>query len=238
MKRTSGKSNLSIIRDYVNGERPFTQVSLMGSYELAEKKEGEEWVDLNGKRWKKVNGVKSPVQQKATIINEERCMFCNTDVRWGNRYDRQVWPKTRKCYDCFIEFETTLKSEGVYNNFIRHRDIINLQSTLIDFKSKLTETVEWCKSDNNKNLNFFNDDGTAEVEVWKDNTGILDKVKTDAENDLKLTNDRLTDIEKELLTLEVDMKTVKKVEKRFIKKYKKGRPDYYTGIRSINDVNK
>jgi hypothetical protein len=236
MKRASNKSNLSIIKDYVEGNRPFVQVSLSGVEELANKKEGDEWVDLSGKKWKKVNGTKKYIPKKASIINEERCILCNADVRWGNRYDHQVWPKTRKCYDCFIEFETLLKAKGLHNNFVRNRDLLNLKGKLLEFKSKLIESIVWCNDINNKEIKYVNDDGSSQVEVWKDDTDIRERIKVDAENDLKLVNDRLKDIENELKTLIVDMKSIKKIEKEFIKKYKKGRPHVYRGVIQVTNT--
>lgn len=231
MKHASGKSNLSILQDYVNGDRPFTQVSLSGAQELANRKEGEEWTDLSGKKWKKQNGCKVSNNKKSLLIVEERCMLCNTDVRWGNRYDKQVWPKSRKCYDCFVEFESLLKLKGLYTNFIRNRDLINLNGYLIDFKSKLQETIAWCESPINNQIKYVNDDGTDQLETWTDDTDARLKIKIDASNDLKLVNDRLKDIKEELASLKINTKAVKLIEKELIKKYKKGRPHVFNGVR-------
>ena len=46
MKRASGKSNLSIVKDYLEGNRPFIQISMAGVEELAKRKEGEEWEEF------------------------------------------------------------------------------------------------------------------------------------------------------------------------------------------------
>jgi hypothetical protein len=113
-----------------------------------------------------------------------------------------------------------------------------LNGKLTDFKSKLIETIKWCENSNNKDLKFFNDDGTSDMEVWSDNSGTLEKIKGDAEKDLKLVKDRLSDIKVELKTLIVDVKSIKKIEKNFIKKYKNGRPNEYHGVKLVNNLNK
>jgi hypothetical protein len=221
MKRASNKSNLDIIRGYLNGERPFVQISMTDVDGIQKRKEGEEWEDSRGKKWKKQNGKKTAIGKKSTIINDERCLFCNADTRFGTRYDRQVWPKTRKCYDCFIEFETLLKVRGVYDSYVRNRDLSYLRSSLLDFKPKLEETLKWCQSDSSKKLQYLNDDGSPDT--WKDNTDSVKSIQESAEKDLSLVNDRLSDVEKEFEQLSVNMDVVKMCEKELKKKYKNGR---------------
>lgn len=235
MKKASGKSNLSIIKDYLEGNRPFVQVSMSGVEDLSNMPEGHQWEDINGKQWKKINGRKVAINKSATILNEERCSICNNDIRWGTKYDKQVWPKTRKCYDCFIEFETQLKIRGLYNSYQRNRDLLNLNGFLIDLKNKLKETIEWCNNPENKKLNYFNDDGATEVETWQDNTDSVEKIKNDASNDLSLVDARLNDIKKELSELNFNNETVKKLELELKDKYKNGRD---VGFQSIEIIKK
>lgn len=232
MKRCSNKSNLDIVKSYLSGERPFIQVGWTPDSELKKRKEGEIWTE-NGKKYIKEKGIKKAYSDKAKFINEERCMLCNADTRWGNRYDREIWPKTRKCYDCFIEFETQLKIKGLYDNYIKNRDYNNLKSGLVDFKSKLEETINWCNSDNRKDLQYFNGDGSQEI--WKDNTTTINKVREDAGRDLKLVQERLDDVTKELSELSTNVESVKKLEEVLKEKYKNGREDTSVKIEVLNN---
>lgn len=235
MKRASGKTNLSIVKDYLDGVRPFVQVSMTGVYELQNRKEGEEWIDDSGKKWKKKNGVKISVNKNSTLINEERCKICHCDVRWGSNEDRRVWPKTQKCYDCFIEFETLLKVKGFHSSYERCRDLKNLKGHLNELKAKLTETINWCNDDKNKKINFFNDDGSTQVETWNDSTGAVEKIKNDALADLVLVVARLSDVKTELDGLDDNSKSVKIVENSLIKKYKNGRTESARTIEVLNN---
>ena len=106
MKKASGKSNLGIVKDYLEGNRPFVQVGYDANLENDKRKEGEEWEDSQGHKWVWKNKSKRRVSKRATIINEQRCKTCNMDVRWGNYLDDRVWPKTGYCYDCFINFQS------------------------------------------------------------------------------------------------------------------------------------
>ena len=51
MKRASGKSNLDIVKDYVEGNRPFVQVGYDPNLNNSKRKEGEEWEDGQGNKW-------------------------------------------------------------------------------------------------------------------------------------------------------------------------------------------
>jgi hypothetical protein len=249
MKKASGKSNLSIIKDYVDGNRPFTQVSFSGADELVNRKEGEEWEDSQGKKWKKQHGKKVNINNiKTTILDATKdmhvCKICGTDTRFSSkimaRYDNQVIFKTGKCYDCFVEFETSLKMKGLYQTFLRHRDLSNLKGYLIDFKAKLKDTIDWCNSSSAKKIESFEELGPESVglQVEYDNTDRIDVIKNDALKDLKLVNDRLKDIKNELPKLKLDIKSVKEIEKRLINKYKNGRTNMFTGVRLVNITNK
>ena len=82
MKRSSGKSNLDIVKDYVDGVRPFVQVGYDSNLENSTRKEGEEWEDSQGRKWVWKNSSKRRVSKRATLVLEQRCTCCNMDVRW------------------------------------------------------------------------------------------------------------------------------------------------------------
>jgi len=68
MKKASGKSNLSIVRDYMDGNRPFIQVGYDPNLNNNKRKEGEIWEDSQGSKWIWKNGSKIKVPKIAKII--------------------------------------------------------------------------------------------------------------------------------------------------------------------------
>ena len=62
MKHCKNKSNLSVVADYLAGERPFTQLSMHISEQGKYRKNGEKWKDRNGIEWTKEN-QKKPFHQ-------------------------------------------------------------------------------------------------------------------------------------------------------------------------------
>jgi len=191
MKKASGKSNLGIVKDYLEGNRPFVQVGYDPNLENGKRKEGEQWEDSQGRKWIWKNGSKRRVPKRAMIINEQRCKKCNMDVRWGNYLDDRVWPKTGYCYDCFVNFQTELKMMGMFEVYNELQDLKNERSILEDYKKKFEESQKFCQENQGKPVGFLEEDGS--FERWE---GVQDytKILEDVTNDLIKINDGLTEI--------------------------------------------
>ena len=184
MKKASGKSNLSIVKDYVEGNRPFVQVGYDPNLNNNKRKEGEEWEDSQGRKWIWKNGVKRRVPKKAKIINEQRCKECNMDVRWGNYLDDRVWPKTGMCYDCYINFQTNLKLIGMFEIYNELQDLKNERSILEDYKKKFEESKKFCEENQGKPVEFLEEDGSFERwEGIQDYNKILEDLANNVQND-------------------------------------------------------
>ena len=141
MKKASGKSNLSIVQDYLAGERPFVQVGYDANIALQSRKEGEEWEESDGSKWVKKNGYKHRVSKKAQYILEQRCSVCNADMKWGNHLDQKIYPKTQRCYECNIEFEGILVARGLFGDYEKFKIINNELSMMRDFKNNITDSI-------------------------------------------------------------------------------------------------
>ena len=206
MKKAQGKSNLSIVEYYLQGNRPFVQVGYDPNLENSKRKEGEEWEDSNGKKWIWKNGSKRRISKHASLIIEQRCKSCNADVRFGNYLDDQVWPKTHLCYDCFIKNETELKLLGVYEDFDRLRDINNEISILKDQLQKFNEAEKWCIENTGKRVEFVKED--ASIEVWE---GLqdYDKLLNGIRDAIKNTESKLLKHQTEQQTLENKIESAK-----------------------------
>ena len=185
MKKASGKSNLSIVQDYLAGERPFVQVGYDANIALQSRKEGEEWEESDGSKWVKKNGYKHRVSKKAQYILEQRCSVCNADMKWGNHLDQKIYPKTQRCYECNIEFEGILVARGLFGDYEKFKIINNELSMMRDFKNKITDSISYLENytPQTKNLQFFNEDGSNEI--WIDDTDRRQVVLKDLKADLE-----------------------------------------------------
>jgi|TARA_R110000868_G_scaffold8843_6_gene45091 hypothetical protein len=206
MKKAQGKSNLEIVKDYLDGNRPFIQVGYTEEINNSTRKEGEEWEDGQGRKWVWKNGSKRRVPKKVIIDNKQICKQCNADVRWGNYLDSQVWPKTHLCYDCFTLNETKMKMDGTWEYFDKIRDFKNEKSALSEYKKKFDETLKWCEEKDGKPLEFINEDGS--IEKWEGETGLA-KIKEDVLKDLEYVNARLSEIDTFINNLEKEYESAK-----------------------------
>jgi hypothetical protein len=191
IKLKTGKSNLDIVRSYLNGEKAFVQVGYDANLENNKRKEGEEWEDSQGRKWIWKNGSKRRISKRATIINEQRCKCCNMDVRWGNYLDDRVWPKTGYCYDCFIDFQTNLKLIGMFEVYNELQDLKNERGILEDYKKKFEESKKFCEENKDKDVTFLEEDGS--FEKWDGNID-YNKIFEDLTKDIGVIDVRLEEL--------------------------------------------
>ena len=195
MKKASGKSNLAIVRDYLNGERPFIQVGYTADSDFASRKEGEIWEDANGKKWIKKNGTKRAINNvsSSTIESTKRhCKDCNMDIWWGNRYDEILYNKTGRCQECLAKFETKLRVEGKYDEYEQNKLLRNQLSQAKEFRTKVQESYDFVSS--HQKISFPNGDGTLDEWTIERRENILKDLKAD----LKKIDKQILKIEKKL----------------------------------------
>jgi hypothetical protein len=216
MKRATGKSNLDIVRDYVDGNRPFIQVGYDPNLNNSKRKEGEEWEDGQGNKWVWKNGSKIKVSKFGQIKIDQRCSICNADMKFGNYLDDRFYPKTGKCYDCSISFDSKLKSLGVYADYEKYKIYNNMLSEMKDFKSNLVSSIEYLEKNPDEKLQFFNDDGSQEF--WTDDTPQIQKVLSDLKKDLKDIEDNIAKANEELTKLNYNSETEAKAKQLVLEK--------------------
>jgi hypothetical protein len=197
MKRATGKSNISIVKDYLEGNRPFVQVGYTES--ATKRKEGEIWKS-RGQTWTVKNGVKIAINNINTPILDlikEKCSDCgkNLDL-FGERLDKKVYRKTGKCFDCLTKYESELKRRGEYECYEKIKIFSNQKSYCLDMKQKLKETIDYLEKKDDK-ISFMNEDGS--YEYWQDT--MKEKILIDAKKDYQECLEALDRIEKQLETL-------------------------------------
>ena len=219
MKRASGKSNLDIVKDYVEGNRPFVQVGYDPNLNNSKRKEGEEWEDGQGNKWIWKNGSKRKVSKLANIKIEQRCSICNADMKFGNYLDDRFYPKTGKCYDCSISFDSKLKALGVFADYEKYKIYNSLLSEMKDFKKNITESIEYLEKNTDNKLQFFNDDGSQEF--WTDDTDKVQKVLSDLKKDLQDVEDNIKKANEELVKINYNPEIEKKAKQLVLEKLNK-----------------
>jgi hypothetical protein len=166
MKKASGKSNVDIIKDYVSGNRPFTQVGYEPPPEKKHK-DGDIWTDKDGVTW--IQKGASRISKKLYDTRESTrqiCSCCKKDIFWSNDpNDTKMFNKTGKCYDCIVEEEHQMRIEGTFDIYEKIKIINNQKSFLKDLEQKIQESLNWLQNKSNK-IEYTNEDGS--IETWTD----------------------------------------------------------------------
>jgi len=194
MKRAKNKSNIEIVKGYLAGERPFTQVGWVPDFK--KRKEGETWTDAQNKSWIFKGGRKKRVNKSVKINPDDvrlRCKDCQMDVKWGNYLDDRVFYKSGRCYDCLIKFETKLKRDGEFRHYEQVKIFKNQKGFCLDLKGKLEDTIKYLEN-SNEDIVYINEDGSKDV--WKDTT--KGQVLEDAKRDYQECLDALVRIDEQL----------------------------------------
>lgn len=207
MKSKTGKSNIDILRDYVAGTRPFTQVGFVGD-KLKYRKDGEKWKDKNGIQWERRGGENIRLSKTQgdlirELINQGQRCKCGQDIRWGTKLDRYFFSRTGLCENCLITYETNLRILGVYEFYERYKLISYELGRLFDAKEKIEEIIKFFKEDDGTVEMICNSEGF--IERWK-NTN-TDKIREDAIKDLTIVNEnieKLLKIKEEAKQLYID----------------------------------
>jgi hypothetical protein len=205
------KSNIEILRNYVDGVRPVSVFGYTGK-KYIKHEVGSTWVDPKGIEWEQKECGPVRVNRVANVIREavgiEKCDKCQAEMRWGSRTDNILYRKTGLCTNCLIDYETKLRIVGIYDDYEICKMVSNEMGFLKDAKDKIQDTIKFFSSDSGDITMVCNSDGF--MERWK-NTN-KDKILEDAKKDLKLVYKKI--------------KVLSKIKSKHNKKFKEGAKKY------------
>lgn len=185
-----GKSNIDILKDYVEGVRPFIRVGYTGQ-QYVKRNVGDLWTDSKGVEWVQKESGPQRVNRMADAVREARgidkCKKCQKEIRWGGRTDHILHRKTGLCADCLIDYETKLRIAGIHVEYEIMKMSSNELGLMKDAKSKISEVLKFFQTDEGDITMLCNSDGFTER--WK-NTN-REQIIKDAKHDLKLIRQRI-----------------------------------------------
>ena len=188
MKRGVNKSNIDILRDYVAGVRPFTQVGYTGK-KYVKRDIGSKWTDAKGIDWEQKESGPVRVNRVADIVRgviQEKCK-CGQNIRFGSKLDSIFFRKTGLCENCLIDYETKLRILGIYDDYEQYKLMSNEIGHLKEVKDKIQEIVKFFSEDRGDIQMLCNSEGY--IERWK-NTN-QEQVLIDSKKDLELVMQRI-----------------------------------------------
>ena len=189
----SSRSNLDVIRSYLNSERPYP----VFGYKAPDikRKIGDEFTDNKNITWRQENGYKVRVNKQADIIREykeQKCTKCLQDIKYGSKLDKLFYRKTGLCENCLIDYENKLHIIGVYDDYEKYKLISNEIGFLKETKEKLKDIIKFFSNNSGDIEMVCNSEGF--IERWKNTNKI--QVLMDSKRDLKLVKERISNLVK------------------------------------------
>ncbi len=188
------KSNISIVRDYLEGVRPVTVVGYTGE-NYVKHATGEHWTDAKGQEWEQLTSGPRKVNRVANIVREaigvQKCR-CGMEIKWGSKADRLFYNKTGLCETCLIDYETKLRVLGIYADYETYKLASNEFGATRDMREKIKETIKYFKGNDTDVTMLCNSAGF--MERWK--TTNKDQILVDAKKDLKESRRRMAALTK------------------------------------------
>jgi hypothetical protein len=183
------KSNIEIVKDYLNGVRPVIMVGYNGKKHVKHAV-GETWTDEKGQEWEQLESGPRKVNRMANAVREaigvQKCK-CGQNIKWGSKRDRIFYDKTGMCEDCLIQYETKLRIVGIYPDYETYKMASNELGGMKEFKAKVEETIAYFSGNDTDITMLCNSEGFTER--WK--TTNKDQILETANNDLKEINRRI-----------------------------------------------
>ena len=160
LKKEFKRKDVNRLRNLIQGKTGESSGVQIGyKKESKEYKEVDVWVE-NKKTWTIKNGIKQTVSKLDKIKKEVFMPLCCPEC--GNvmkkRLDKPNYKVHKKCHDCVVEFEGSLKNKGLYEDYIKDLKKTNELSILDEMESYLLNAV------NSTNTGFVSEDGV--IERW------------------------------------------------------------------------
>jgi ribosomal protein L37AE/L43A len=140
------------------------------------RKEGDEWVDVNGKKWTIKGGIRQSVTKLDSAKTPYWCPKCSKPM--NHRFDIKFWRIRGHCFDCNIKAETELRRQGKWQEF-EHKTLLR------NYIAKLRDTIAELQDyhDTVTKPEFVNADETKILMIEKWDVDI-EKVKSDLRADI------------------------------------------------------
>ena len=127
-------SNIEKIQKMVKGiyNRPIQK-----GYEgktVQQRKEGEEWTDARGRRWKIEDGKRKQIT-KIPPRGFDKCNDCEKLIL--KTIDQQTYDRFQKCKYCQMEFEANLKRKGEWEDWVKEMEEKRWEAVLAEYESEM-----------------------------------------------------------------------------------------------------
>jgi|TARA_R110001592_G_scaffold46807_1_gene148961 hypothetical protein len=160
LKKEWSKKDVTRARNLIQGKTNTKTTEGIGYSKKEEfHKEGDIWVE-NGRKWTIKKGIKQNITKydnfKKAVKTPLFCPSCDKQMKF--HMDKTIFKIHKKCYNCLIEFEHSLRTMGVWDVYEKNLHNGELDAFIKDFKLFVDDKL---KTTNNS---FISEDG--DVQKW------------------------------------------------------------------------
>ena len=161
LKKEFSKKDVERARNLIKGNSSAKTSQGIGYTKKHEHyKEGDVWKE-DGRKWTIKNGIKQNITKMDKFKKIGKiplfCPECNTLMK--KHLDKKVFPAYQKCFDCVIDYEAKLSSQGKLEEYITNLKNSHIQGTINGYKAFMNDQM------NQSNDNFVTEEG--DIENWK-----------------------------------------------------------------------
>jgi hypothetical protein len=125
-----------------------------------ERTEGEEWVDVDGKKWTKKDGIIQSVTKLDGFKTPWWCPKCNTPL---NGIHIKAYKKAGHCHECMLKEEMELKKSGEWYDVIVEK---GRQNHIAAIKDKIQELESYHENLSQPEFIHADNEKILMIEKW------------------------------------------------------------------------
>lgn len=105
-----------------------------------QRQEGEEWTDVDGKKWIRKNGLNQTVTKLDGFKTPWWCPKCGTPL---NGHHLNAYKKAGHCHECMLKEEMKLKQDGKWEDTVKEKGRQNHMAAIRDKIQQLRDAHEF-----------------------------------------------------------------------------------------------
>jgi hypothetical protein len=142
------------------------------------RKEGDEWYDVDGKKWTIKNGIRQSVTKQDAAKTPWWCPKCSKPM--NERFDVKFWRLRGHCMDCNVKEEMKIRAQGP-DAWEKYERTVMLRNYIAETRDKIAELQDY--HDTITKPEYVNADETKILMIEKWDVDI-EKVKEDLRKDI------------------------------------------------------
>lgn len=175
LKKEFAQKDVQRLRNLVKGKNGASTTIAAGyKKDEVERKEGDIWEE-DDRTWTIKNGIKQNISklQKAREISKMPLFCPDCSELMNHRYDKEFYTINKRCFNCQVKFETSLKASGEWEEYQKRIHNSEIDNTIQNYEIWVDDLI------NSSNDGFVSE--TGELESWsKGNSSNIVKQKEEA----------------------------------------------------------